>query len=74
MTGSKRNRSNRKRWISLTILAALVLTLVLPAAFGPTPLALSRVTALAATANLAKVYYLKNETLLYNTTGSSVNY
>ncbi|RKY84662.1 hypothetical protein DRQ11_11240, partial [candidate division KSB1 bacterium] len=74
MTGNKRNRSNRKRWISLTILVTLVLTLVLPATFGPTPLALSRVTALAAKANLAKVNYLENETLLYNTTGSSVNY
>ncbi|MHA1643488.1 MAG: hypothetical protein ACTSV0_00500, partial [Candidatus Freyarchaeota archaeon] len=74
MTGNNRNRSNRKRWISLTILVTLALTLVLPATFGPTPLALSRVTALAAKANLAKVNYLENETLLYNTTGSSVNY
>jgi len=74
MTRSKRNRSNRKKWISLTILVTLILTLVLPATFGSTPLALSRVTALAAKANLAKVNYLENETLLYNTTGSSVNY
>jgi len=74
MTRNNRNRNNWKKWVGLTIIVILALTLVLPATFGSTPLALSRVTALAAKANLAKVNYLKNDTFLYNTTGSSVNY
>lgn len=67
-------RNNWKKWIGLMILVTLALTLILPATSGPTPLALSRVMTLAAKANLAKINYLKNDTLLYNTTSSSVKY